>query len=149
MAKKIVVCVGDSTSLPGHTNTFEDTWFYKLSESFDNLRFVSIFRRAITTDILVTEGGGDKVDNLPKGADCLEFYNPNIVVLQLGIVDCAPRLLTNFDKIIIKLLPQNKYQFYLRLVKKFRTRKKTNTRVKKINSRIILKIIYQGVRSMV
>nr|WP_314993518.1 SGNH/GDSL hydrolase family protein [uncultured Capnocytophaga sp.] len=127
--KKRILCIGDSTSLPGHTNTFEDTWYYKLSEEFSNYKFITVFRRAITTDILVKEGGGDSIDNQPSGADCLEFYKPSLIIIQLGIVDCAPRLLTNFDKIILKLLSSKYHNAYVRLIKKVRKRNKKNTQV--------------------
>ena len=127
MKNNKVLCIGDSTSLPGHTNSYEDTWFYILKQNFPDLDFISLFRRSITTEILVVEGGGDYTDNLPKGADCLEFYNPSIVILQLGIVDCAPRLLNQFDKLIIKLSPQRFNKFYITFLKKIRKRKLSNT----------------------
>ena len=127
--KKRILCIGDSTSLPGHTNTFEDTWYYKLSEEFSNYKFITVFRRAITTNILVREGGGDSIDNQPSGADCSEFYKPSLVIIQLGIVDCAPRLLINFDKIILKLLPPKYHNTYIWLIKKIRKRKQKNTQV--------------------
>lgn len=47
------------------------------------------FRRGLTTDVLNTLGGGDI---FTYGSDCLEHFMPDIVILQLGIVDCAPRL---------------------------------------------------------
>ncbi len=87
-----ILCIGDSLALPGHDNNYEDTWFYKLEMAFRDFVFISFFKRAITTEILVTEGGGG-VNEPDKGADCLEFYMPDIVILQLGIVDCAPRLI--------------------------------------------------------
>lgn len=121
-----IMCIGDSTSLPGHNNLYEDTWFYKLKTSFSDFDFISVFRRSITTEILITEGGGFS-DEFPLGADCLEFYKPNIVILQLGIVDCAPRLLNNFDKLILKILTNNLKNFYIKTVKKFKKRKVTNT----------------------
>lgn len=124
-----IICIGDSTSLPGHNNDYEDTWFYKLSKDFPFFDCISLFRRSITTEILVTEGGGHSGE-FPLGADCLEFYNPVIVILQLGIVDCAPRLLNKTDKITLRLLPNNFKNSYIKLLKKFKTRKATNTVVK-------------------
>lgn len=122
-----ILCVGDSTSLPGHTNSYEDTWFFKLKHNFTDCDFISVFRRSITTDILVTEGGGDIVDKFPMGADCLEFYNPHIVILQLGIVDCAPRLLNKVDKLILRFLPYRLKDMYIKNLKKIKKRKSSNT----------------------
>lgn len=88
-----VLCIGDSLTLPGHLNTYEDTWICRLKKRFPAYDFITFFQRGITTDVLVTAGGGDAVDGFPQGADCLEFYMPDVVVVQLGIVDCAPRFL--------------------------------------------------------
>ena len=45
-------------------------------------------KRASTTERLVTEGGEGDSSN-PYGADLLEYYRPDIVVMQIGIVDCV------------------------------------------------------------
>jgi len=88
-----VLCIGDSLCLPGHLNKYEGTWFCKIKEQFPELDFISFFKRQLTTDILVSMGGGESgVDKWLKGADCLEAYLPDVIKLQLGIVDCAPRL---------------------------------------------------------
>lgn len=127
---KRVVCIGDSLSLPGHLNQYEDTWIYKLKLEFPDFDFISFFKRQLTTDALATMGGGkDGIDNWPKGADCLEAYRPDIVIVQLGIVDCAPRLMNKYDKAIMKILPFPLLNPYIRLIKKFRERKIDNTMV--------------------
>jgi len=124
-----ILCIGDSTSLPGHTNLYEDTWFCRLKENFPVFDFISLFRRSITTEILVTEGGGDLLKEFPLGADCLEFYKPTAIILQLGIVDCAPRLLTNIDKVILKFLPNKISNTYIKGIKFLKKRKVANTLV--------------------
>lgn len=130
MLRKKILCIGDSLALPGHLNRYEDTWFYLLKNEFPDFDFISFFKRQLTTDILTTMGGGvNGVDQWPKGADCLEAYMPDLVVLQLGIVDCAPRLLNIFDKMVLKVVPSNLTTTYIRLIKKVRSRKTTNTYV--------------------
>lgn len=125
--KKIkVLCIGDSLALPGHGNRFEDTWFCKLQIHYSNFTFGSFFKRAINTKVLVTEGGGD--EEFPLGADCLEFYLPNIVIIQLGIVDCAPRLIKRsslFSKILEKS-PEKLKSFIYKLIKKIKKRSSKN-----------------------
>jgi acyl-CoA thioesterase I len=96
-----VLCIGDSLSLPGHGNQFEDTWYYKLQKHFSSFYFASYFKRATTTVVLVSEGGGD--GKSPAGSDCLEFYLPDIIIIQLGIVDCSPRYLKR-SKIVYKIV---------------------------------------------
>ena len=74
-----ILCIGDSLALPGHGNIYEDTWFFKLKKQFPNFDFVSFFQRSLTTNELNTRG----VDNgFPYGSDCLEFYNPSLVIMK-------------------------------------------------------------------
>lgn len=125
--KKIkVLCIGDSLALPGHGNRFEDTWFCKLQQSFPQFLFASHFRRALTTHILISEGGGDTT--FPGGADCLEFYLPDIIVLQLGIVDCAPRYLRQSSLLnkIMERLPKKLKSFAYSILKKVKKRTAKN-----------------------
>ncbi len=96
-----ILCIGDSLSLPGHGNMYEDVWFKKLKISFPEYDFISFFKRHLTTEVLVNMGGGDGL--YPTGADCLEHYMPDKIILQLGIVDCAPRLIDE-KKLIWKLI---------------------------------------------
>lgn len=127
---KKVLCIGDSLALPGHLNKYEDTWFYKIKKEFPHYDFISFFKRQLTTDVLTTMGGGKGgVDNWPKGADCLEAYCPDVVIVQLGIVDCAPRLLNTYDRIAIKLLPVSYKQSFVKLIKIYRKRNVKNTLV--------------------
>jgi acyl-CoA thioesterase I len=119
-----VLCIGDSLSLPGHGNVYEDTWLYKLKQKYPSYDFISFFKRRLTTDVLNTMGGGDAFEGaFPIGADCLEHYMPHIVIIQLGIVDCAPRLINDKSLIwkIVRRLPKyftQKYILYLKNNKK-------------------------------
>ncbi len=72
---------------------FEDTWYYKLVESFPDFFVIPQFVRGINTDALVS----------PTRGDYLELYTPNIVILQIGIVDCAPRFLKR-DSIFVRAI---------------------------------------------
>lgn len=130
MKSKKILCIGDSLALPGHLNKYEDTWFYKLKQEFPDFDFISFFKRQLTTDALTSMGGGiGGVDNWPKGADCLEGYMPDVVIIQLGIVDCAPRLLSNYDRVIIKILPKVFKSTYIKLIKLIKKRNVNNTLV--------------------
>ncbi|MBN2777438.1 MAG: SGNH/GDSL hydrolase family protein [Bacteroidales bacterium] len=114
-----ILCIGDSLSRPGHTNLYEDTWFYKLKEKYKNYDFISVFQRSLTTDGLITMGADVNNNKFPYGSDCLEYYNPQVVILQLGIVDCAPRLIKENSLVwkIVRRMPKkvvNKYIDYLK-----------------------------------
>lgn len=124
-----ILCIGDSLTLPGHGNRCEDTWFYKLQNTFKEDCFFSFFRRAITTNVLSIEGGGDGI--FPSGADCLEFYLPDIVIMQLGIVDCVPRLFKENSVIlkILRLAPEALRLFIISVIKKVKKRSLDNAYV--------------------
>ena len=90
-----IFCIGDSLALPGHNNSYEDTWFCLLKKAFPENDIISFFQRALTTNILHEPGGGEgKPGSFPAGADLLEHYMPGVVIMQLGIVDCAPRYIS-------------------------------------------------------
>lgn len=123
-----VLCIGDSLALPGHHNKYEDTWYFRLKNNYPGIDFYAYFQRQLTTKVLNTMGGGkDGIDNFPKGADCLECFEPNLVILQLGIVDCAPRLLYRFERDILSHLPKSIFNLYVSLIKKIRKRNLKNT----------------------
>ena len=96
---------------------YEDTWIYNIKKEFPGYDFIDRTGRGSTSMRLVTEGGG--------GADLLESYRPDVVILQLGIVECAPRL---FDKksleyrIVSRILPDAMRRRYITHVKKHRVR---------------------------
>lgn len=122
---KKIVAIGDSLALPGHSNRYEDTWFYLLQRFMEDALYISFFRRGLTTTVLVTEGGGESFPGaFPMGADCLEHYMPDIVILQLGIVDCAPRLFGthSLEAKLVNRMPLTLRSRYIHLVKKLRTR---------------------------
>lgn len=78
MNKKIVLCIGDSLGMARTELPFISTWYYLMANKFPDYFFVNNFRRALTTKELLKK-------------DALENFAPNIVIVQIGIVDCAPR----------------------------------------------------------
>ena len=114
-----ILCVGDSTALPGRSNKYEDTWLFKLKKKYQDWDFITFFKRGITTNVLSEMGGGEENYDNPTGADCLEHYLPDKVIIQLGIVDCAPRLIKE-NKLIWKIIRRlgdkavNRYIKYLK-----------------------------------
>lgn len=91
---KLVLCISDSLGLPRMKVPYENTWFSIVKRIFPTMDFVSYFRRNGTTDMLSSNG---------DYGDTLLFYMPQIVILQLGICDCAPRYLRT-NSILYKLL---------------------------------------------
>jgi len=90
--KRILVftdSLGLPRSVPEHC-AYEDTWCFKLKRDF-NVHQVSI-------------GGATSSDILRQCPYHIEF-KPDVVIVQIGIVDCAPRFLTKFELELIKKLP--------------------------------------------
>lgn len=115
--------IGDSLAMPRPDVCYEDTWVYKLIKALPELEFIDKTMRASTSERLVTEGGGD--NNNPYGADLLEHYMPDIVVMQIGIVDCAPRYIKkgSLENIILnRIMPRSMRTVYMDLIKKNRVR---------------------------
>ncbi len=82
--------IADSLALPRPGVPYECTWPFLLQERFAHWDWINLARRESTTDRLNTDGDG-------SGGDCLEFYEPDGVILHLGICDCAPRLYRRRD----------------------------------------------------
>lgn len=118
---ELVMCIGDSSALPRPEIPYEATWYYLLSRRFAEKAWYPFFRRGVTTDILGAGGGSD---GFPRGGDCLELYAPDVVIMQLGVVDCAPRLFANggLEMRIVSRLPQKLRSRYIEWVKKHRKR---------------------------
>lgn len=80
-----VLAIGDSLSIPRASSTYEDTWLYKLKKAHPEWDIISLCEGGRTTDCLLLERAA-------TGMNCLSLYCPDVVIVQLGIVDCAPRL---------------------------------------------------------
>mgnify|MGYP002521493434 CR=1 FL=1 len=106
--------MGDSLGLPRKGVAYEDTWFYKLSLKFPQIHFISKFVRELTTDRFNPIG------------DFSEYYMPDVVITQFGVVDCAPRVIN--DRL-------SKWKFILSLSSSLRIEKYTWKIIKKLHHR--------------
>lgn len=95
---KRVLCIGDSLGLPRPQVPYEDTWISLLRQQRKDYEFIADFHRNATTNILSQWEYGEH----------LLFYEPEIIILQLGICDCAPRYLrtTSFLYRFLNHLPE-------------------------------------------
>lgn len=87
----VVLCIGDSCGLPRPELPYIDTWPSLLVNKFPQIEFVNLCKRSNTTSFLF------------ENKDALEYYSPNKIILQLGIVDCAPRYLRN-SRVLYKIV---------------------------------------------
>ncbi|MCK6601706.1 MAG: hypothetical protein L6Q77_07755 [Bacteroidetes bacterium] len=99
----------------------ENTWVNQLTQHHEVVAF---------------SYGGGTIDQLFSQVEYLKLYNPDFVLIQAGIVDCAPRALSKIENIII-----NNYNITKRIFSKIfsesdlvalrRVRKKTYTPLNK------------------
>lgn len=124
MNRNIIIIIGSSMSMPRLEVSYENTWPYKLQNHFyDDYLFIDKCKRASSTNRLVNEGSGHG-DNIGS-SDLLEYYNPKLVITQIGIADCAPRLIKRFSPIVklINVSPNTIKKPFYYILKKIRTRK--------------------------
>ena len=88
-----ILCVGDSLGLPREGVAYEDTWFYELVNKYREDHFIYKFKRGLTSEYLIGLYGKEY-----KG-EFSSFYMPDVVIMQSGIVDCAPRYINDYKGI--------------------------------------------------
>ena len=113
-----VIIITDSVSMPRPGVEYESTWICMLKKKFPALDIMDRSARGSTSRRLVTEGGG--------GADLLESYMPGLVIVQLGLAECAPRLFKKSGLeffIMNKLFSPGLRNRYINFIKKRRDRK--------------------------
>jgi len=108
--------ITDSIAMPRPDIRYEETWVYLLKKEFPHYDFIDRPARGSTSTRLAPQHGG---------LDLLETYMPDIVILQQGMVECAPRL---FQKrsleyyIVSRILPARTRNWYIGYVRKHRGR---------------------------
>lgn len=113
-----VYCIGDSMGLPREEVLFEETWISMLVKERKDIDFIWNFQRSQTTRVL-------------NSKDSLEYYKPDYIILQLGIVDCAPRLINRnslFYKILTRI-PLNFQNYIWKFIKRYKKRNKNTVDV--------------------
>lgn len=119
---KRVLCISDSLGLPRKSVDYGETWIAMLRERLPDVDFIPLFRRQSNTDILAS--GGDY-------GDTLLYYKPQMIILQLGVCDCAPRYLrtTSFLYRLLCHLPEKMSTVCWKVVKALRKRSINRTDV--------------------
>jgi hypothetical protein len=115
--KERILIISDSVSMPRLEVKYEETWIYLFKKKFKHLDIIDRPARGATSMRLINEGGG--------GVDLLELYLPDIIILQFGLAECAPRLFKKdgFEKRFINnFLPIRLRNYYIKRVRKTRGR---------------------------
>ncbi len=90
--KRKVVIITDSLGMPRENISLEDTWVFKLLLFHSQYyHFVPIANRGMSASIA-----------LEYAIEVANYYKPDLVILQFGIVDAARRSLPSFLRMIAK-----------------------------------------------
>lgn len=106
--KKILV-ITDSLGLPRpnpEVVEYDQTWVYKLAQENNVWQYSS---------------GGSTIKELYEQIEYLKMFNPDIVIIQSGIVDCAPRAMSKFENEFV-----NKFKITRKFGQTFLTSKRLN-----------------------
>lgn len=88
-------------AMPRKNVPYKETWFYMLKSFYSKhpvergIDFVASFRRALTSS-----------DAIQQYSDLVGLYDADLLVVQFGITDCAPRRINDrilFWKLLIKI----------------------------------------------
>ncbi|MBW2622700.1 MAG: hypothetical protein JRD68_07320 [Deltaproteobacteria bacterium] len=114
---KRILIIADSMAMPRPETRYDKTWIYLVKQEFPHYDFLDRVERGSISLRLVTEGGG--------GVDLLELYAPDLVIMQFGFAEGAPRLFkkSSFEYFFLsRILPANLRPKYIQYVKKRRVR---------------------------
>lgn len=106
---KKVMAITDSLGMPRPGVEYTDTWIFKLSQLLPQIHLIDRSKRGATTNRLSSK-------------DALEFYDPNGVIIQLGIVDCAPRYSNKYERKLFDIVPNYISKPYMDVMKHVRER---------------------------
>jgi acyl-CoA thioesterase I len=116
MKRKKIMIITDSIAMPRPDIRYEETWVYLLKKEFPHYDFIDRPLRGSTSTRLAPQNGG---------LDLLESYMPDIVILQQGMAECAPRLFRKRSLeyyIVSRILPLRIREWYIDYVRKHRGR---------------------------
>lgn len=96
----VILIQGDSIPLPRKEVNYTDTWIYKLRTQLESKHVVALAQSEKTTRDLHPENQAHRKREL-------ENYKPSTIIIQLGIVDCAPRYFSWPEIQIVRTFPSD------------------------------------------
>ena len=91
-----VIIIGDSLAMPREGVPYESTYSGVLSKNMPDLEVINRAKRG---------NDAKKQSGIQSLFDDFEVFLPSVVIMQLGIVDCAPRVFGKKAGYIVSLLP--------------------------------------------
>lgn len=115
MSDPVILICGDSLAMPRENLPFIRTW-PALLQARSQLLVVNRSQYSSTSRKLA-------------GPDMLEYYQPSVTILEVGICDAAPRLLGVTAKSLVARLPESVRKLFLKALKKVKRRDSSNVLV--------------------
>lgn len=101
-----ILIVGDSLALPrsedAETVSYESTWPYLLKKMSVHYDVINFSIRARNIKHCINDIGE------------INLIKPSVLIFQVGIVDCAPRIFTPREKFILRYLPKKLRQIVIK-----------------------------------
>ncbi len=121
-AGRRLLIIGDSTADPRREVQYRDTWICLLKAALPNVDVIPLLDGGRTTDYLCLYPRSRPDGSVEYDPCTLETFEPEIVVLNLGIVDCAPRLFSYRESYFLERMPQRLRGWIIAAAKRVRTR---------------------------
>ena len=102
-----ILIVGDSNCLPRREGKYKDSWIYLLKQAYPTADFIVLADGSRTTEYLAQHPRKRPDGSIEYDPSSLEIYDPAVVILNLGIVDCAPRMFRKIESQVIGRLPNS------------------------------------------
>lgn len=118
-----VLVIGDSNIYPRRGDRYQDMWVARLKRVMSHADFIVLEAGGRTTEFLVLYPQEMADGTIEYSPSSLEAFEPHLVIVQLGIVDCAPRYFRRFESKVIGNLPAVVRKPMIALAKKIRSRR--------------------------
>lgn len=120
--RRRMLIVGDSLAAPRLTLKYRDTWVCRLKDVFPDHDIIALVDGGRTTKFLALNPTRNSDGTIEYDRYSLELFEPSIVIISLGIVDCAPRLFSRRESFFVDRIPRRLRTALVVAVKRLRSR---------------------------
>lgn len=120
--RRRVLVLGDSLAVARLKVKYRDTWICRLKGALPNDDVISLSDGGRMTKYLAINPTKRPDGTIEYDPYSLESFEPGIVILSLGIVDCAPRIFSRKESYFVGKFPAWLREMLIFLAKRLRTR---------------------------
>lgn len=100
-ARERLVVIGDSLAMPRSVDGEEVLW----SQTWPSLLGAAMAGDFEVVNFSARAKNSNQLVNPTLFLEQIEWVRPKVIIVQIGVVDCAPRIFTNKEKRVLKWLP--------------------------------------------